>query len=167
MRKISRRDLLKGAGGLAFGAALTTAMSRPGQSLARAHAPASRLRSAAGAAPSQESIVPTVCLMCPAGCGMNGRVVNGKLVKLEGNPLHPVNQGVLCPKGQAATELLYNPDRVPGPLRRRGARGAGDWEPIPWESALSLVAQRLARLREGGHPQTLCLSIRRDARPDA
>ena len=153
MRKISRRDLLKGAGGLAVGAALTTAMSRPGQSLEQVHAPASRRRSAAGAAPAQESIVPTVCLMCPAGCGMNGRVVDGKLVKLEGNPMHPVNQGVLCPKGQAATELLYNPDRVPGPLRRSGARGAGDWEPIPWESALSLVAQRLARLRQDGHPE--------------
>ncbi len=152
MRKISRRDLLKGAGGLAFGAALTTAMSRPVQSLARAHAPASRIRSAA-ATPPQESTLPTVCLMCPAGCGMSGRVVNGKLVKLEGNALHPVNAGVLCPKGQAATELLYNPDRVRGPLRRRGARGAGDWEPISWEVALSLVAQRLSQLREDGHPE--------------
>ncbi len=154
MHKITRRDLIKGAGGLAAAAALTTALSRRGLSLEEVHA-APRPRS--GAAPATETLVPTVCSMCPSGCGMTGRVANGRLVKLEGSPLHPVNLGALCPKGQAATELLYNPDRVQGPLRRTGKRGEGVWEPIPWETALSLVAQRLTRLRDGGHPERFAM----------
>jgi anaerobic selenocysteine-containing dehydrogenase len=150
MPKITRRDFVKGAGGLAAAATLATALSKPGLSLEEVHAaPRARNR----AATPEEMVVPTVCLMCPSGCGMTGRVVNGRLVKLEGSPLHPVNLGALCPKGQAATELLYNPDRIPGPLRRAGKRGEGAWEPIPWETALSLVAQRLTRLRDAGHPE--------------
>ena len=65
-----------------------------------------------------ETFVPSVCLLCPSGCGMVARVVDGRAIKLEGNPIHPINTGALCPKGQAALELLYNPDRLTGPLRR-------------------------------------------------
>jgi len=100
-----------------------------------------------------ETIVPTVCLMCPSGCGMLARVSEGRLVKLEGNPMHPINTGALCPKGQAAPELLYNPDRLRGPMRRVGERGGGQWEPISWDEAVRLVAEKLADLRAAGHPE--------------
>jgi len=40
------------------------------------------------------------------------RVVDGRAVKLEGNPLHPINQGRLCPKGQSGLQFLYDPDRI-------------------------------------------------------
>jgi len=148
MAKITRRDFLVATGGLTVTAALTTAMSRPGLDLEQVHAAAPRQ-----VAPTEEHIVPTTCLMCPSGCGMWARIVDGRLVKLEGSPVHPINQGVLCPKGQDAPELLYNPDRIQGPLRRVGKRGEGGWEPIPWETALSTVAQRLTKLRDGGHPE--------------
>lgn len=148
MPKVTRRNFVKAAGGMAATAALATALNRPGLSLEEVHA----APGAAEATPA-EKIIPTVCLMCPSGCGMQGRVVGGRLVKLEGSPLHPVNMGALCPKGQAALELVYNPDRVRTPLRRTGKRGAGEWQPINWETALSLVAQRLAKLREGDHPE--------------
>ena len=103
----------------------------------------------------EEHIVPSVCLLCPSGCGMLGRVVDGRLVKLEGSPMHPINLGALCPKGQAAPELLYNPDRLTGPMRRAGERGSGQWEPLSWEEALQTVAQKLADLRAAGHPEQL------------
>jgi len=148
MRKVTRRDFIKAAGGLTASAALTTALTRQTLSLEQIHAAPPGSQTA-----PQETFVPTVCLMCPSGCGMQGRVVNGRLVKLEGSALHPINLGALCPKGQAAPELLYNPDRIQAPLRRTGKRGAGAWEQINWETALSLVAQRLTRLRDGGHPE--------------
>ncbi len=100
-----------------------------------------------------EKIVPTVCFLCSSGCGMLARITDGNLVKLEGNPMHPVNLGALCPKGQAAPELLYNPDRLTGPLRRVGDRGAGKWEKISWEEAVQIVAARLNDLRSAGHPE--------------
>jgi anaerobic selenocysteine-containing dehydrogenase len=105
----------------------------------------------------EEKIVPGVCLLCPSGCGILTRVADGRAVKLEGNPMHPINVGALCPKGQAAPELLYNPDRLTGPLRRTGARGEGEWEPISWEEAIELVSSRLLDLRENGHPERAVL----------
>src|SRR5512139_3427552 len=154
MQKMTRRDFIKVAGGVVVGGALATTISRPPLSLEEVHAARPSKRATGnGQSAGVEKTVPTVCLMCPQGCGMTGRVVDGRLVKLEGNPLHPVNAGVLCPKGQAATELLYNPDRVRGPLRRVGKRGEGNWESIPWETALSLVTERLSTLHENGHPE--------------
>lgn len=103
--------------------------------------------------PADEMFVPTVCLLCPSGCGMVARVTQGRAVKLEGNPMHPINAGALCPKGQAALELLYNPDRLTGPLRRVGPRGSGQWEAITWEEAAQVVAEKLNAVRESGSPE--------------
>lgn len=166
MPKITRRDFLKATGGLTVAATLSAAFSRNPVGLELLHAqvpgyPAATASSTAQTALADsapvlaEQIIPSVCSLCPSGCGLFGRVVNGNLVKLEGSPLHPINQGTLCPKGQAAPELLYNPDRIRTPLRRVGERGSGEWEAIPWESALSLVANRLSTLRQAGHPERL------------
>ncbi|MBW7884604.1 MAG: molybdopterin-dependent oxidoreductase [Caldilineaceae bacterium] len=158
---ITRRDFLKAAGGLTITAALSAALGQRGANIDSIHAAvaafdAHQTATAASATTlAVERIVPSVCLLCPSGCGLWARVVDGRLVKLEGSPLHPINLGTLCPKGQSGPELLYNPDRIQGPLRRVGARGEGNWEAISWESALSLVAHRLSTLRESGHPERL------------
>ena len=168
MSLFSRRQFLKATGGLTVTAALSAAMQRQVGTLENIHAGVADFstESLSGlsaenalsfAPPATEQIIPSVCSLCPSGCGLWGRVVDGRLVKLEGSPLHPINLGTLCPKGQAAPELLYNPDRLDGPLRRVGARGEGRWEQIPWETALSLVADRLAALRQSGHPERLSL----------
>ncbi len=68
-----------------------------------------------------------VCRLCAGGCGLVARVVDGRVVKLDGNLFHPINQGKLCPKGQAGLQALYDPDRIKGPMRRDGERG---WEQI-------------------------------------
>jgi len=99
----------------------------------------------------EEQIIPTVCSLCPSGCGMLARVVEGNLVKLEGSPMHPINLGALCPKGQAAPELLYNPDRLTGPMRRN--RKTGSWSEISWDGAKQLVVQKLSDLRKSGTPE--------------
>jgi anaerobic selenocysteine-containing dehydrogenase len=148
MLEITRRDFLKATGGLTATAALTAALRRPKPGLTQIHADVPGYDTV-----HEEHIVPSVCLLCPSGCGMWARVVDGRLVKLEGSPLHPINLGALCPKGQSAPELLYNPDRVQGPLHRIGERGEGKWEPINWETALSLVVERLTKLRDEGHPE--------------
>ncbi|HEY9855362.1 MAG TPA: hypothetical protein V6D05_06465, partial [Stenomitos sp.] len=86
----------------------------------------------------------TVCGQCEAGCGLMARVIEGRAVKLEGNPAHPVNRGKLCAMGQSGLQLLYNPDRVRGPMVRDGDRGKASFKPISWNDALSQLAQRLA-----------------------
>src|SRR5262252_3870578 len=96
---------------------------------------------------------------CGAGCGtlvrimesertieLNGEKVRQRIAaikKVEGNPLDPVSGGRLCARGQAAVQGLYHPDRLRGPMRRKGHRGVGEFEPITWEQALPEVTARL------------------------
>ena len=102
---------------------------------------------------TNDLFVPGVCLMCSGGCGTIARVAGGHVVKLEGNPMHPANLGTLCPKGQAALELLYNPDRLSGPVQRVGERGSGKWQPVTWDAAAQQIAQKLSELRSTAHPE--------------
>ncbi len=89
----------------------------------------------------------TVCQECPAGCGMLVRTREGRAVKVEGNPSHPVNQGALCARGQAALQGLYNPDRIRQPLYRDEA---GHLTPLSWPEAEAMLVERLRSIREAG-----------------
>jgi anaerobic selenocysteine-containing dehydrogenase len=105
-----------------------------------------------------EDSVLSICRMCPGGCGLRVRRIDGRPVKLDGNPLHPINGGRLCPRGQAALQSLYHPDRLTQPLRRVGPRGALDsFQPTSWEEALGEIADRLKLLRQVGRPESLAL----------
>ncbi|HWN98579.1 MAG TPA: molybdopterin-dependent oxidoreductase [Blastocatellia bacterium] len=88
----------------------------------------------------------STCGMCPAGCGIIVRTREHKANKIEGNPLHPVNRGALCARGQAGLEVLYNPDRIKGPLKRVGERGEGKWEEISWDEAIKTLAGKLREI---------------------
>jgi anaerobic selenocysteine-containing dehydrogenase len=101
------------------------------------------------------SWVRSVCLQCPGGCGIAVKRVLGKAIKIEGSPDYPANRGGICPKGQAGLQVLYDPDRIPGPLKRAGARGAGEWTAIGWDEALEMLAGRLLALRERGEAHRL------------
>lgn len=96
-----------------------------------------------------------ICLQCPSGCGLRIRSVNHWPVKLEGIKDYPINRGRLCPKGQAGLQVLYDPDRIRHPLRRKGKRGEGEWEKISWDEAIQVVTQRLKKLRETGQSHRL------------
>lgn len=81
----------------------------------------------------------SVCGECPAGCGVWVRTREGRVVKMEGNPNHPISGGSLCSRGYSAVQGLYDPDRLPGPQLKDG----GTFRTISWEEAESLLAQRL------------------------
>ena len=100
----------------------------------------------------------SACGQCPAGCGVVVRVSEGRAKKVEGNPLHPVNRGKLCARGQAALQALYHPERLSGPMKYSGPRGSGTWQPISWEEALSLLMTRLEELRAKAPASLLMLT---------
>ena len=81
----------------------------------------------------------STCRECPAGCGVLAKNREERVIKVEGNPLHPVNQGKLCARGQAALQALYNPDRILKPRLKKGNR----WEELEFDEALSLVQQKV------------------------
>ena len=62
----------------------------------------------------------STCQECSAACGLHVRTREGRPIKLEGNPDHPVNRGVLCARGQAGILRTYHPDRLRGPEKRSG-----------------------------------------------
>jgi molybdopterin-containing oxidoreductase family iron-sulfur binding subunit len=94
--------------------------------------------------PGQATWYATVCRECPAGCGMLTKTIDGRAIKVEGNPDHPVNQGRLCVRGQASLQGLYNPDRVQQPLRRGPDESL---QPVSWEVAEKTLATKLSELQ--------------------
>ncbi|MFB3881548.1 MAG: molybdopterin dinucleotide binding domain-containing protein [Armatimonadota bacterium] len=88
----------------------------------------------------------TSCPECPAGCGMLVANREARAIKAEGNPLHPINRGKLCARGQAALQGLYDPDRLRQPLRREGRRERS----LDWDHALDAIGRELAVLRGSG-----------------
>src|SRR5919201_3574592 len=96
--------------------------------------------------PGVSTYYATTCRECAIGCGLIAETRDGRTIKLEGNPAHPINRGALCARGQAALQGLYNPDRFRGPLVRRN----GALRPATWDEALTLFAQRLGEVRGRG-----------------
>jgi anaerobic selenocysteine-containing dehydrogenase len=99
----------------------------------------------------------SVCSMCAAGCGITVGTREGRAKKIEGNPSHPVNQGRLCALGQSGLNVLYNPDRLTGPLQQSGERGSMSFAQITWKEGLKRVADRLDLLRAAGRGNRVCL----------
>jgi len=133
---VSRRDFIKGSIFVASSAFLSQlGVSVPAQTeqLYTLHKPIGE--------------VSTICTFCSTGCSMLGSVdVTGNVISLEGNPDSPINEGKLCPKGQAAIQLLTSPRRLYTPLYR--APNSTTWSEITWEDAISMIAQRIKATRD-------------------
>ncbi|MBN2058986.1 MAG: molybdopterin-dependent oxidoreductase, partial [Deltaproteobacteria bacterium] len=95
--------------------------------------------------------VKSVCTLCPGGCGIEVRKVEGRAVKIEGRTDYPVNPGGICPVGAGGLQLLYNEKgRFAGPAKRVGPRGSGEFQVISWDEALDTIAKRISDLRKAG-----------------
>ncbi|MFW9895210.1 MAG: molybdopterin-dependent oxidoreductase [Candidatus Thorarchaeota archaeon] len=92
--------------------------------------------------------VRTICFGCHSRCGVIVEVKDGRLVKVKGDKDHPFSHGYICPKGLAAGEIIYHPDRIRYPLRRIGKKGEGKFEKISWDEALDIIAEKLLTYRE-------------------
>lgn len=162
--KIGRRDFLRLSGivGAATGMGLGGFLRlKPGEVQA--------------ALAASEDWTPTTCMMCGGTTGVLAHVVDGRVIKIEPNSHNPAGvanistdfaylrdhentlgkAARMCPKGNAAIMSLYDPDRVKKPLKRSGARGAGQWQEISYEQAVSEIAAKLAELRASGPEKLL------------
>jgi thiosulfate reductase/polysulfide reductase chain A len=99
--------------------------------------------------------IPSVCEMCFWRCPIVGKVKDGKLVKIEGNPKSPANDTRVCARGNSGIQLLYDPDRLKYPLKRTGNRGEGKWARISWEEALDEVAHNIKKVKDKHGPHAL------------
>ncbi len=92
-------------------------------------------------------IVPTTCFNCESGCGLLSYIDKEtmKVRKFEGNPYHPGSRGRNCAKGPATINQINDVDRILFPQRRKGERGAGEWERVSWDEALDDIAGRIRK----------------------
>ncbi|WP_223807238.1 molybdopterin oxidoreductase family protein [Montanilutibacter psychrotolerans] len=108
-----------------------------------------------------DEVKTTTCYMCACRCGIKVWLADGKIRYIQGNPAHPVNQGVLCAKGSAGIMQHYSPARLHKPLLRVGERGSGEFREIEWEEALQIAAGWLKPIRER-NPDELAFFTGRD-----
>lgn len=146
---ISRRDFLKTSGVITAGAMLTSQVDL------RA------LTVSPGESASSETWVASGCNGCVGWCPLKVRVVDGKAVKITGNPNSRWTRGKLCPRGLLNLQILYDPDRVKKPLRRTNPQKGRDqdpqWVEISWDEALDIIANKLKELRDRGTPERFAL----------
>ncbi len=108
---------------------------------------------------ANEKIVRTICDACMSQCGCLVHVRDGKAVKIEGDPDHPLSKGFMCPKGLSFLQVVYHPDRILCPLKRNGDRGDGKWKRVSWDDALGDIASQLSQIREKYGPESILYSF--------
>jgi len=111
----------------------------------------------------QAEIKTTTCYMCACRCGIRVHLRDGEVRYIDGNPAHPLNQGVICAKGSSGIMKQYSPARLTQPLMRKpGAeRGDAQFEPVSWDVAFDVLEKRLAHLR-ATDPKRFALFTGRD-----
>jgi formate dehydrogenase major subunit len=134
--KISRRDLFKATGKAGAGLALTAL----GLDVKEVKA-ATKEYKLKGA-----KEYTSICTFCSCGCGMLCHVKDGKLINLEGDPDHIINEGALCSKGASMGVLPNSDQRVTKPLYR--APGSDKWQEISWKEAIDKVARKIKETRD-------------------
>lgn len=148
-KTISRRDFLKlgaaGAGALALGQMLPPKVAQAARAAGHINA-------------EGDGFVHSMCEMCVWRCGLVAKIVDGRVVKLDGNPEHPHSRGNLCPRGQSGLMNTYDPDRVLTPLIRVGKRGEGKFREATWDEALDLVASNMLAIKEKYGPEAMVFS---------
>jgi len=104
-------------------------------------------------------VVKSVCFPCHSNCGVLVHVQDGRVIKIEGDPEHPENEGTMCVRGLAFTQLLYHPDRIKYPMKRIGEKGKGKWQRISWDEALDTIALKIKRAREEYGPESIAFTF--------
>lgn len=113
--------------------------------------------------PGTTEIKTTTCYMCACRCGIRVHLRDGEIRYIDGNPEHPLNQGVICAKGSSGIMKQKSPARLTRPLRRIAGRDRGEsaFEEISWEEAFAMLEKRLAHIRSTD-PKRFALFTGRD-----
>ena len=106
-----------------------------------------------------DAVTPSICPYCAVGCGQLVHTQDGKILDVEGDPDSPISGGCLCPKGAATFQLVTGDHRVHHVLYRRPF--AKEWERLPLERAMEMVAERVKKVRE----ETWVEEVHKDGKP--
>ena len=143
--KLNRRDFIKISGATAAG----VAFSGLGFDLSPVKSHASLLKTRY----AMEST--TICCYCAVGCGVivhTSRRGDGRVINIEGDPDHVINQGSLCSKGSSLKQLIENENRLTEPMYREPY--SDKWQTVSWDWALNTIANRVKKTRDMNFEKT-------------
>ncbi|RFU67452.1 molybdopterin oxidoreductase family protein [Peribacillus saganii] len=101
-------------------------------------------------------VFPSVCsLDCPDQCGLLLHKEQGKIVKIDGDPNHPVTKGNICNKVRNMAARLYDDQRLKYPMKRIGVKGEAKFERISWEEAIEIITSRWEELIRANGPESI------------
>ncbi|NLU34896.1 MAG: molybdopterin-dependent oxidoreductase [Wolinella succinogenes] len=135
--EISRRRFLQGSVALTIVGASSGALAVGGSSGNKTESQEKGERSVA-----------TLCEMCVNKCAAIARVKDGKVIKLDPNPLFPKSRNMLCARGNAGIKALYDEDRLKYPLIRAGERGDGKFKRVTWDEAYTYIQEKLVKIMD-------------------
>jgi thiosulfate reductase/polysulfide reductase chain A len=143
---LKRRDFLKTASAVAVGAGLASS----GAFGLSAYEDAEELKAEKERQIKNAKYTPTFCGMCVNMCGFIARNVDGKIKKLDPNPLFTKSRSFACARGNAGIASAYDPDRAKmgQPLIRVGKRGEGKFKKVSWEEAYEFIRQKMVKILE-------------------
>jgi len=144
--ELKRRDFLKLIGVVSGGAAISSCWSQPADEIIPYVIPPDDV------IPGVPKWYSSTCQECPAGCGVIVKNMDGRAIKVEGNPLNPINTGSLCARGQSSLQGQYNPDRFRSPYYKNDK---DKLEPIGWENAENRFAEILNKLISEGKTENI------------
>lgn len=144
--EISRRRFLQGSVALTIVGASSGALAVGGSS-------GNKTKSEV----SGERMVPTVCEMCVNKCAAIAKVKDGRVIKLDPNPLFPKSRNMLCARGAAGIHALYDPDRIKYPLIRAGERGDGKYRRVSWDEAYEYIKDKLVKILDEEEDNRSCI----------
>lgn len=156
--KITRKEFLKTSAFLGSVGLIATQSKRAGNILKGLSKAAAKGEDFVYPLNLPENIIYTTCLMCHISCDLKAKLIDGVLVKVDGNPYGPGNMvnnidyklspregakfdGKICPKGQASLQATYDPYRLIKVLKRNGPRGSNKWKTITFEQAITEVVE--------------------------
>lgn len=148
MAKITRRDFIKISSGTMLGVAGSGLFT--GWNWLHAS-------SITDPGTTADRIVPSYCGLCFWKCGILVHVKDNKIIKITGNPYHPLSNGKLCPRGAGGTGLVYDPDRLKKPLIRKEERSRQVFKEVEWDEALDYTAERMLAIKSKYGPEAFAL----------
>jgi len=150
--EISRRKFLQGSVALSVVAASTSALSST-----KTHEDKKTLGTTKVSNGKELKLVPTLCEMCVNKCAAYARVENGVVTKLDPNPHFPKSKNMLCARGNAGIQALYDPDRLKYPLIRTGERGDGKYKRVTWDEAYTYISQKMTKILDEEEDNRSCI----------
>ena len=139
---LKRRNFLKGSAAAAAGVAVASTSSYALSAYEEAESAKEKKEKDI----KNAKFIPSVCGMCVNMCSVVARNVDGKVVKIDPNPLNPKNRDFMCARGNAGIAAAYDPDRIKTPLIRVGKRGEGKFRKATWKEAYEYIREKMVKI---------------------